>query len=132
MGAAKTKRRPRAPIRPPPKHLLAKARHIAEALATGRRVLAERNKEVMNAADAVAKKAEEAMAADHARRHFEAEAAKMLGEAIELEEAWQRAEQARDLTEAAVQCLTKERNEHTKKKRPYDRENNFQNQPKGN
>ena len=78
----------------------------------------------MKAADAVAKKAEEAMAADHARRHFEAEAAKKLGEAIELEEAWQRAEQARDLTEAAVQCLTKEKNEHTKKKRAYDRENN--------
>ena len=63
MGAAKTKRRPRAPIRPPPKHLLpakvkaketqgakaeegeeaavvVQARDIAEALATGRRILA--------------------------------------------------------------------------------------------
>ena len=145
MGAAKTKRRPRAPIRPPPKHLLpakvkaketqgakaeeaeeatevVQARNVAEALAAGRRILAERNKEAMKAADAVAKKAEEAMAADHARRHFEAEAAKKLGEAIELEEAWQRAEQARDLTEAAVQCLTKEKNEHTKKKHAWDRE----------
>ena len=45
------------------------------------------------------------MAADHARQHFEAEAAKTLREAIELEEAWQRAEKARRLSEAEVQCL---------------------------
>ena len=116
MGAAKTKGRPRAPIRPPPKHLLpangkaketqgAKAeegeeaavvvqvRHIAEALATGRWILAERNKEAMKAADAVAKKEEEAaIAAEQARQHFEVEAAKKLEEAIKAEEALQRAE----------------------------------------
>ena len=79
MGAAKTEGRPRAPIRPPPKHLLpakvkatetqgakaeegeeaaavVQARNVAEALAAGRRILAERNKEAMKAADAAATK----------------------------------------------------------------------------